>query len=152
MADSELFREAVGKATSLCSAREQCISDIRLKAPSWGLEGEDIDRLVEYLLKEKYIDEQRYANAFTRERFNIEKWGKVKITSHLKFKGIASEIISNALESIDPETYLKTIRGLIASARLRTEARNKFDMKAKLMRYGLSKGYESSILYEVIGE
>lgn len=152
MADSDLFKEAVGKATALCSAKEYCISEIRFKAPAWGLEQPDTDRLIEYLVAEKYIDESRYARAFVRDKFNIERWGRIKITSQLRFKGIPEEAIARALEEIDPAEYRKTIQGLIASQRRRIQARNKFDMKAKLLRFGLSKGFESSILYEIIGE
>lgn len=152
MTDNPLFRIALNKATSLCSRREYCIREIREKIDSWGVTTDDGEKIIELLLKEKYIDEERYANAFTRDRFRYNKWGRVKVALHLKAKNIPGETIKQALDSIDNEQYIKSLRDLISSHRRMVKAKSQYDLKAKLMRFGLSKGFESSLLYDILND
>ena len=152
MADKDLFTTALNKAMNLCSQREYCIEDIRGKLASWGIENDDAERILEILIKENFINETRYASAFVRDRFKYNKWGKVKIVAHLKAKNIPGEVIRQAIDSIDNEQYFKFIRELINGHRRTIKAKNQYDLKAKLLRYGLSKGFESSLLYEILND
>jgi regulatory protein len=65
-------------------------------------------------------------------------------------KKIPGEIIKNALDSIDNDTYRKTIEDLISGHRRSVKAKNQYDLKGKLLRYGLSKGFESDLLYDIL--
>jgi len=152
MNNQELYRIALNKAMKLCSVREFCINDIRGKAESWGVGKEEIEKIIALLLKEKFIDESRYAAAYVKDKFNYNKWGKVKISAGLKMKGIPAEIIRVSLDMIDNEKYREFLEKIISSHRKKIKAKNQYDLKAKLLRYGLSKGFESGLLYEILGE
>lgn len=152
MSESESYKSALSSAMDMCSHREYCRSEIREKTGSWGLDPEQADRLIETLVKEKFIDEDRYAAAFVRDKFNINKWGKIKIAHLLRFKGIPADIIERSLKLIDETTYRKTLEYLITAHRRTITPRNQYDLKAKLMRYALSKGFESSMIYEILGD
>jgi regulatory protein len=152
MAEKELYTNALNKAMALCSSREYCCEDILIKLTGWGIENDDSERIIRLLLKENFIDESRYAAAFARDKFNYNKWGKVKIAAHLKFKKLNPVVISPALESIDNELYTRTLKELIDNHRRTVKSKNQYDLKAKLLRYGLSKGFESSLLYEILNE
>jgi len=148
----ELFKIALSKAMAKCSRQELCCEDIRNKLFSWGIDSNDAMKIIDILQKENFINETRYATAFVRDKFKYNKWGKVKITAHLKSKKIASYIINEALDSIDHEQYVNLLRGLIGSHKKTVRAKNQYDLKAKLLRYGLSKGFESSLLYDILNE
>jgi regulatory protein len=150
MAESLLFKTALSKAMALCSRREYCISEIREKVVSWGISDSDSDKIIATLIQENFINEERYATAFVKDKFNYNKWGKIKISAHLKAKRIQSVTIKIALESIDDDVYIKTITSVLESHRRSVKAKNKYDLKAKMLRYGLSKGFESSILYDIL--
>jgi regulatory protein len=152
MPESEQFKAALSKSMAQCSQKEQCCEDIRKKLALWGVGTGDITKIIEILIKERFIDETRYANAFVRDKFKYNKWGKVKIASHLKFKKIPSLIISQALSSIEYDQYVKLIRNILEVHSRQVKAKNNIDLKSKLLRFGLSKGFESSILYEIIGD
>lgn len=152
MSDAELFRTALNKAMKLCSGREFCKKEIREKASSWGVSAENTEKIIDYLADEKFIDEHRYAAAYVRDKFTYNKWGKVKIASGLKMKGIPYELISEALDLLDNDKYRQCLENLISSQRKRVKSKNLYDLKGKLMRYGLSKGFESGLLYEILGE
>lgn len=152
MADNQLFRSSLNKAMALCAGREYCIVDISAKLRHWGVEDKDITSIIEMLTKDNFINEKRYASGFVKDKFNYNKWGKIKIASQLRAKNIPGEIISGALNSIDNELYRKTLSDLLLSHSRLVKSRNQYDLKAKLLRYGLSKGFESSLLYELLNE
>jgi len=152
MAESTLYKTALNKAMAQCSRREYCCDDIRNKLTSWGISGNDSEKIIANLIKENFINEQRFAIAFVKDKFNYNKWGKIKISAHLRHKKISGEIIKQALDSIDYDIYTKVLKDLITSHRRSVKSKNQYDLKAKLLRYGLSKGFESSLLYEVLNE
>jgi regulatory protein len=152
MADKELYTIALNKAMALCSSREYCCEDIRIKLTLWGVDINENERIIGILLRENFINESRYAAAFVRDKFKYNKWGKVKIAAHLKSKKLNSGVISQALDSIDNEQYTRMLRELIDNHRRTIKSKNQYDLKAKLLRYGLSKGFESSLLYQILND
>jgi regulatory protein len=152
MAEKELFRIALNKAMAMCSGREYCCEDLRSKLLSWGVGINDSDKITGILLKENFINESRYAAAFAGDKFKYNKWGKVKIAAHLRAKKLPSDTVEDAIDSIDNELYLKVLRELLDSHKRSVKAKNKYDLKAKLLRYGLSKGFESSLLYDILND
>jgi regulatory protein len=150
MTEETLYKTSLSKAMALCSRREYCPEDIRLKLQSWGLGENDTCRIIEILIKENFLNENRFAEAFVKDKFNYNKWGKVKIAAHLKMKKIPSGIIRSALDCIDDEIYKKTLNDLIVSHRRSVKSKNQYDLKGKLLRFGLSKGFESELLYNII--
>jgi regulatory protein len=152
MSENILFTTALNKAMSLCSAREYCIEDIAMKLQSWGVAKNDSLKIIATLLKENFINEQRFADAFTRDKFRYNKWGKVKIAAHLRAKKISGEIIRSALDKIDNELYRTFIKDLLTTHRRTVKAKNQYYLKGKLLRFGLSKGFESEILYDLLND
>ena len=126
---------------NLCAKQECCSADILQKA----LKALDFDRaaaqeVVDALVKDKYVDDARYAAAFAREKASITGWGPIKIRYALAGKGIKGETVDNALEEIDPGR---------ADAKLRKLLENKWKTlredpqgKLKLIKFALSRGYE----------
>jgi len=150
MAEEDLYKSSLSKTMALCSRREYCPEDIRLKLESWGVSEDDAGRVIMILIKENFLNERRYAEAFVKDKFNYNKWGKVKIAAHLKMKKVPAGIVSSALECIDDELYRRILNELIVSHRRSVKAKNQYDLKGKLLRYGLSKGFESQLLYDII--
>ncbi len=152
MSENLLYRTALNKAMALCARREYCISDIRTRLSTWGVGENESDKVIDVLLREKFINEERYATGFVKDKFNYNRWGKIKISSHLRAKKIPEELILRALDSIGDDNYKKVLSDLIAVHRRSVKARNGYELKAKLLRYGLSKGFESSLLYELLND
>lgn len=133
----------------LCSRREYCSSDILMKAEK-ALDGdrEQAVKLLETLVKEKYVDDLRYAEAFARDKSAISGWGAVKIRYMLSSKGIDRETISKALEEID---------AVKADDRLKKLIDNKYkslkedpQCRLKLLRFALGRGYSYDEVSAVI--
>jgi regulatory protein len=152
MSEDALFKTALRKAMDLCAHHEYCCSEMLEKLRSWGIHSIDNENIIDLLLSENFINEARYSQAFVKDKFNFNKWGKVKIAAHLRAKSIPGDIIKKSLDTLDNVLYTKTLTDLISSHRRSVKAKNQYDLKAKLLRYGLSKGYESSLLYDILND
>jgi regulatory protein len=152
MVENALFKTALNRAMRLCSHSELCINDIRSKLTSWGVSENDIEKIIKILVADKFINDERFTQAFVKDKFNINKWGKIKIAAHLKTKNISPDFIRTAMDDIDNDLYKKTLTELISDHRRLVKAKNQYDLKAKLLRYGLSRGFESNLLYDLLND
>jgi regulatory protein len=150
MTEKNLYNAALSRAMAICSRREYCVYDIQSKLQSWGISDQDNEKIIKALIKENFINEKRFTEAFVRDKFRYNRWGKVKIKAHLKLKKIPADIITSSLNSIDNELYIKTLKELLTIHRRLVKAKNQYDLKGKLLRYGLSKGFESELLYDLL--
>jgi regulatory protein len=152
MTENELIKISLSKAMALCSRREYCTYDISTRLKSWGISDNDSEKIINILYKENFINDIRYSKAFVKDKFIYNKWGKVKIAAHLRIKKIPPDIIKTALDSIDNEDYIKILKEILSDHRRFIKARSQYDLKGKLLRYGLSKGFESDLLYGLLNE
>jgi regulatory protein len=150
MAENFLYKTALNKAMALCAGREMCPSDIRTRLYSWGVKDVDTEKILSVLVQGKFINEERYATAFVKDRFRHNKWGKVKTGAALRMKRIPDEVIGKALDSIDNEEYLDLLKSIVEKQRKTIKAKNLYDLKGKLLRYCLSKGFESHLVYDLL--
>src|SRR5689334_2088784 len=107
------YQQVLGKVSILCSKSEKCKADIIPVLERAELTGEEIEKAIDYLLKERFIDEERYANNFVHDKFYLNKWGKYKMAYLLRLKKIPEEIIALSLSQIRFEDYAKTLKSLL---------------------------------------
>jgi regulatory protein len=148
----DLIKISLNKAMALCSQREYCVHDIKSKLQSWDVKNDDAEQIINILRKEKFIDEERYSAAFVRDKFTYNKWGKIKLANDLRMKGISPDTIRNALTLIDPDSYKIALEKLLENQRKKIKAKSNYELKGKLMRYALSKGYETQLIYDLLGD
>lgn len=144
--NTEQYAKVLSRLQDLCAKRECCSSEIFSKALS-ALDGdrEKAAELLESLKADGYVSDFRYASAFAREKAALTGWGSVKISYMLAGKGIAKDVISKALEEIDEESADKKMMSLLEAKKRSLEGDPQ--IKLKLIRFGLSRGYE----YDKIG-
>lgn len=144
-------KELLLKAMKACSGREYCISDIRTMLERWGAASEDtVEKVIRRLLAESFIDENRYSRAYALDHFRYNHWGKVKIAVGLRSRKIPEEAIAYGLEAIDDEEYMALLKKVVDDQRKKIKAKNRFDLKGRLLRHVLGKGFESHLAYEAI--
>jgi regulatory protein len=144
------YEIALSNAMALCSKAEKCISDIKSKLNEWGVPSDDAQKIIKALIAEKFIDEERYACFFVRDKFRFNQWGRVKIVFMLKSKKIPSAIIDEALQEIDDEAYLDLLIKLFQEKSKKTRFINEYDKKGKLMRFAQSRGFEFETINEAL--
>lgn len=146
------YEQALTRVTSLCSASEYCIHDINEKLYRWGISNTDSERIIDYLLDEKYIDEARYAQAYTNDKLRFSHWGRIKIKSMLRMKHISDRDINNALDNISEEEYESILRDIIKGKAKSEEDAEDYASRAKIIRFALQRGFEMGEITKFISE
>jgi regulatory protein len=149
--DSE-YKNALLRAAGLCSRQEQCTSHIRDKLREWNVDDEIADKVIRSLKSEHYLDDQRFAGFYVKDKFKFNKWGKTKISFMLRQKKINQELIDLALAQLDEGNYFDTCRELIRSKAISLKETNQFTRKGKLFRYAAGKGFETDLIYKALNE
>ena len=143
--------EILYKLAARCSVSEQCLSDIEAKLEKYDLSDEEKTRILRHLVEEKYVDDRRYAEAFVRDKYRFNKWGRIKIAQGLRMKGIDNETISVAMEAIDEEEYMEILDSLIRAKRKSVKGRNDYEVNAKLCRFATGRGFEFGAIRKCLG-
>jgi regulatory protein len=136
------YKTAIKKAEALCAKQEQCQSDIRKRLIKWGVSEDDCEKILHHLSKENFIDENRYATFYVRDKLNFNRWGKKKIWWHLKQKELPNEIIEAALLQINNDAYRETLEKVILEKLRLIKNQDPAKKKAAIIRNAISKGYE----------
>jgi len=144
------FLEAKHKLEVYCAYQERCMQEIEKKLADWGFYGEQSDNLIADLISNNYLNEERFASAYVSGKIRIKKWGRVKIKLNLKQKRISDYSLNKALKEIEEGEYLENLNYLTKKKFEQVKGKNKWDKRAKLQRYLLSKGYENQLVYEAM--
>lgn len=143
--------KVLDRLRSLCSRREYCVEDVRQKAVK-ALDG-DVDAAAEVvatLIKDRYVDDLRYASAFARDKASIQGWGEVKIRYMLSAKKISREVIDQALSEIDAGRASSKLQKLLETKY--KSLREDPQCRLKLLRYALSRGYSYDEVSELVNK
>lgn len=137
------FLQAKAKMEAWCAYQERCQFEVSNKLKTFGLSYEQVDQLIAELIATRFIDEERFAEAYVSGKFRIKHWGKVKIKQHLKAKQISNYSIEKAVKTIPREDYLATVLALIRKKQKDLKSSDSpYQKKAKVFQYLQSKGYE----------
>ena len=134
--------EVLYKLAAKCSVSEQCLSDVEAKLKRYDLSEEERTRILQHLVEEKYIDDKRYAEAFVRDKYRFNKWGRIKIAQGLRMKGIDNGTVNVAMGVIDETEYLHILRELIKAKRKSIRGKSDYEVNGKLIRFAIGRGFE----------
>ena len=149
MTDSQ--KDVLRKAALFCAYQERTQQEVRSRLKEWGVWGDDAEELIAELIGQNYLNEERFARAFAGGKFRVKGWGKRKIKQHLQQRGITGYNFDQAMKEIAPDDYRGTLIELLDKKRRTLRDDNPLVVKQKLVRYALSKGYESDLIFSVLG-
>ena len=140
----------LNKAATYASKCEHCEIEVREKLLAWGGTNEESDEIIAYLIEERYIDNQRYAKSYAKDKFRFNHWGKYKISMMLRSKNIGNEEIEVALGEIDEEEYVERLEQILRDKLRSIKYSSEYEKKGKLFKFAQSRGFESSAISKVI--
>ena len=143
---------AIERLKNYCALQDRCQWDVTQKMKEWGLLEMTQNHILEILIQEKYVDEERFTQSFCRGKFLIKKWGKVKITNKLKKKKISDICIKKGLEEIDLTEYDLLLENLLTKKNDTLRDKNHFTRKSKLARFLIQRGFEGNLVWDKIRE
>lgn len=139
-------KQALAKAESFCVYQERSQKEVRYKLVEWGMRGDELEEILSELIVNNFLNEERFAKSYASGKFNIKKWGRVKIKQGLKLKGVPDRILQKALYSLDDDDYMQTLENLaIKKAATITES-NPLKRKMKLTTYLQGRGFEIDLI------
>lgn len=131
---------------ALCAQAEHCQYEMLEKMRRWELDDEAQARVMHRLVSERYVDDERYARAFVKDKVRYNKWGRRKVEQALWHKHIDEDIRQQVLDEIDDEEYISVLRPLLKQKRRSTKAANDYQLNQKLMRFALGRGFTFDII------
>lgn len=140
------------RATALCASSEHCCHDLREKLRRWGATEMESEEIMDYLISEKYIDEERFCRAYAKDKMRYNHWGRLKIDQGMRMLGLDAAWRRQALSELPEEEYLDILTRLLQSKARSVKAKNAYDRQAKLMRFALGRGFESSLIRDCMPE
>ncbi len=146
------YRQALTKAMGMCSQSERCRFDIIVKLKQWELTDEEISDAIGYLVKERFLDEERFVRFYVNDKLRFNKWGKVKLSYMLRQKQIPENLIREALGQIDDGLYEKTLHKLLSSKVKSVKGASDYERKGKLAVFAQSHGFEADLAFRIAGK
>ena len=143
-------QEAYLTLATLCAQAEHCQWEMTEKMRRWELSDEAQARVMERLVRERYVDDERYARAFVKDKVRYNKWGRRKVEQALWQKHIDEDIRQRVLDEVDNEEYLTVLRPLLKQKRKTTKASSDYELNQKLLRFALSRGFTFDIVRQCL--
>lgn len=143
-------QEVQEKIQNFCAYQERCAWEVRRKLFEKGIEEKDTEELLESLIQEGYLNEERFARSFARGKFRLKKWGKNRIQQELRLRKISPSSICAALAEIDPEEYYDTLLTQTEKKWESTQEKDPFKKRFKVIQYLMTRGFEQDLIQEAI--
>ncbi len=143
-------QEAYLTLAAICAKAEHCQWEMLEKMRRWELSDEAQARVMERLVKERYVDDERYARAFVLDKIRYNKWGQRKVEQALWQKHIDGDIRQRVLSEVDDEEYLSVLRPLLKQKRRSVKASSDYELNQKLIRFALGRGFTFDIIRQCL--
>lgn len=138
------------KMAALCAKGEKCSQQIREKLLHWKIDEDSVERIVNRLVAERFIDNARYAKAFAHDKAHFAAWGSIKISHALRMKGIDNNDIEDAIALIDPDFFEQTLVTILRNKKREIVSKPENKQRQTLYRYAVMHGFPTSkITYHI---
>lgn len=143
-------QDAYLQLAAICAQAEHCEQEMCDKMKRWGMEPDAQNRVIARLVNERYIDNERYARAFVKDKIRYNKWGRRKVMQALWMKHIAGDIQQRILDEIDDSDYLDVLVPLLKQKRKTIKAKSDYELNQKLVRFALGRGFDFNIIRQCL--
>lgn len=144
--------QALEKMQRFCAYQDRCHQEVRSKLLKLGIYGDDLEEVMVELIREDFLNEERFARSYARGRFRFKQWGRKRIRIELERRQISAYCIRKAMEEIDPNAYSQTLKELLTRRAESLGALGDFEQKHKLAAYALRRGFEPELVWEEVNK
>jgi regulatory protein len=140
------------KLEKYCAYQERSQLQVENKCREYGMTSEETGQILVDLIQSNFINEERFALAYVKGKFNQKSWGPKKIEIGLKQAGIRKALIDRALSKIIDNQQADKIENL-ARKKIRLmgysnegslsqlKSQLNFLEQQKVIKYLFQKGY-----------
>lgn len=129
--------------------------DLRTKLLERGYEQDVIDAVLARLRRAGYVDDEQYAQMWVRSRASTKALTGPVLRRELRLKGVADELIEQALAQADPADEDERARALLRRklpATMPVERADRDRLKRRLGGVLARKGYTGSRVWSIVDE
>lgn len=130
------------RLAALCAKAEHCTGEMREKMWRWGIAEDAQQRIVDFLVTNKYVDDERFCRMFVRDKITYNRWGRRKVEQALMAKRISSDVYKLVLDEVEPEDFTAVLRPLLDSKRRTLKAATDYELNMKLIKFALGRGFD----------
>jgi len=138
------YSKAKDVALKFLSYRARSEKELRDKLISKEFDPVTIDRVIEFLKRYDYVNDEKFAKSYVRERIRLKFEGRKKLIYDLKQKGIKQEIIDHVLNNTDINEIDHALKLLEKKVPDKTELGLK--EKQRIYQFLLRKGFSYDII------
>jgi regulatory protein len=142
--------DALEKMKKYCAYQERSHHDVRYKILEYGVYGDKLEEIITELIQENFLNEERYAKAYVKGKFNQNQWGKNKIMQGLKAKHISVYCIKKGFEEIEDDDYLEAAKKVAKKRASLKKYKNDFEAKNDIINYLMSRGFEYEVALKAL--
>lgn len=142
--------QAADKLAALCAASEHCRQEIVDKCKAWGLSPEEADRVAERLVKERFVDDSRFATLYVRDKARFAGWGPVKVRMQLRAKGIDDQTADDAIRAFDKSEWHDILLHALRQKHRATRKDDPRKLIASLVRFALQRGFDYAAIRQAL--
>lgn len=131
-----------------CAYQDRCHQEVEQKMRDFLLIPEAKEEILLYLMRENFLNEERFTRSYIRGKFYLKSWGRLKIRNHLRFKNVPDKLIDHCFDEIKTEDYRQALEKLYGTYSQKLKGLQPYQQKSKTITYLLSKGFEYA---EILG-
>lgn len=143
-------KEATRVLEQFCIYQDRCHVEVEKRLIKLNMIMEAKEQIIIHLIQHDFLNEERFAKSFARGKFNLKKWGRLKIKNELKFRKISSYNIKTAFLEIQEDDYFNTIEKLVLKKSSSLNETNLFTKKKKVINFLIQKGFELNLVYPIV--
>lgn len=149
---SNALLEARSKALEYLTGRLRSEHELREKLHKKEFAPDVIEQTIHRIKELGYINDAHYAEAFSRERLNINRYGKRRIRRDLIKRGVANPLIEAALSALDDHAILDAARRAAGALRKRLRVADLFARRQKLYAHLARRGFDPDVIRIILDE
>jgi len=143
------YDNALERCASLCARAECCASELLKKMKGWNVDAADADKVINWLYDHNFINDERFARAYSRDKICFNRWGRRKVAMMLRRMGLDNDVIETGLAAVDEQDYREMAISLV-QRRAREVDLAVYENKMKAVRWMVSRGFEQQLVFDLL--
>ena len=148
---SEEEKLILEKIQSYCIYQDRCEKEVKKKLYTFNVEKDLQLKIINYLIDNDYLNEERFTKLFIQGKLRIKKWGKMKLKFELKSRGVENSMIDKYINDISDDEYTAYFNEF-SSNKIKFLKGTKDQKKRSFINYFTYRGWENYLIYQKLKE
>lgn len=144
------LQEVSTKIYRYCAYQERCHREVETKLKELGCTSDQADEIISHLIKEGFLNEERFARIYAVGKFRLKHWGRLRIIRELENRDLSTHCIRAGLSEINADDYHSALQKLLQKKIETTDASHLFELRDRVSKYAIHKGFEPDLVWEVL--